>query len=73
MAVTATPGRYQCAEIETIARGRGSERPIAAQASVVALRVIAFTGLPWPKKIAGIVVMAPCYPTCPLRITDQRA
>src|SRR6185436_10357387 len=55
MAVTQVPGRYQCAETATTARGRGSARPMAAQASVYALRSMAFIGLPCPKKKAGIV------------------
>src|SRR4051812_9686617 len=54
VAVTRVPGRYQCAETATIARGRGRARPRAAQASVYALRWIAFIGLPCPKKKAGM-------------------
>src|SRR6188474_1695551 len=55
MAVTQVPGRYQCAETATTARGRGSARPMAAQASVYVLRWMAFMGLPCPKKNAGMV------------------
>jgi hypothetical protein len=63
IAVTATPGRYQCADTETIARGRGIAFPIAAHPSVYELRVIAFIGVPCPKNIAGMDVgMTGCYP-----------
>jgi uncharacterized protein len=60
VAVTAVPGWHQCAETTRIARGRGTERPIALQASVYRLVSIAFMGLPWPKKIAGSA-MAPAW------------
>jgi dihydroflavonol-4-reductase len=45
---------YQCAEIATIARGRGSDAPSAFQSSVHLLVTSAFIGLPWPMNSAGI-------------------
>src|SRR5688500_12405322 len=61
MVVTSVPGRYQCAETHTIARGRGMLRPSARQPSVQALVCNAFIGLPWPKKIAGMRMAAGAY------------
>ena len=58
IAVTATVGTYQCAETIRMARGRGKEAPMARQASVYRLRSSAFMGLPWPRKAAGMWVMA---------------
>jgi hypothetical protein len=46
MAVTAVPGKYQCAETQRIARGRGIDRPIRDQASVYSFRASAFKGFP---------------------------
>jgi hypothetical protein len=51
--VTPVAGTYQCADTQTIARGRGSSAPMRRQASVYGLVDTAFIGLPWPKKIAG--------------------
>ena len=45
---------YQWAEIIRIARGRGTLAPNARQASVYRLRSIAFMGVPWPRKAAGM-------------------
>ena len=61
-AVTPVPSVYQCAEIATIARGRGSEAPSAFQSSVHLFVTSAFIGLPWPMKSAGIrsVTKASC-------------
>src|SRR5687768_8274754 len=53
-AVTAVAGRYQCAEMQRIALGRGRAVPIADQPCVQAFLPIAFIGLPWPKNSAGI-------------------
>jgi hypothetical protein len=55
MAVTIVPGKYQCAETQSTARGRDSVAPILAQDCVYSLRASAFIGLPCPKKMAGIV------------------
>src|SRR5262245_28151979 len=54
MPVTQVPGTYQWAETARIALGRGIVRPIRAQASVKGFLSMAFVGLPWPKKIAGM-------------------
>src|SRR5262252_4747158 len=53
MAVTAVPAMYQCAEIESTARGRGSFAPSAAQPRVQAFVCSAFIGLPCPRNSAG--------------------
>src|ERR1700758_2540180 len=53
MAVTAVAATYQCAEIASTARGRGSAAPSAAQARVQALACSAFIGLPCPRNTAG--------------------
>jgi hypothetical protein len=52
----ATAGMYQCAEMQRMTFGRGTDRPIAAQPSVQVFRVIAFIGFPCPKKMAGIAL-----------------
>jgi hypothetical protein len=49
-AVTSVAGGYQCAETQRIAFGRGIVSPIVRHPSVYAFDVIAFIGLPWPKK-----------------------
>src|SRR5690606_6383163 len=54
IAVTAVALTYQCADTTRIARGRGTEAPNVRHASVKRLRSIAFIGLPWPRKAAGI-------------------
>ena len=54
MAVTFVPGSYQCAEIITIALGRGSAAPSADHDSVNLFCEIAFMGLPWAKKMTGM-------------------
>jgi aryl-alcohol dehydrogenase-like predicted oxidoreductase len=51
--------------MQTIARGRGMDRPMDAQAAVQGLVWIAFIGLPWPKKIAGIRMAAKYAPRKP--------
>jgi hypothetical protein len=48
IAVAATPGTNQCAEIIAMLRGRGSEAPSARHARLYGVSVIAFIGLPWP-------------------------
>src|SRR5260370_9666381 len=53
--VTAVSETYQCAEMQRIALGRGSDLPILLQPSVYWLRSRAFIGFPCPRKIAGIV------------------
>src|SRR5262245_3255924 len=53
VAVTRVPGRYQWADTQTTARGRGRVTPSARQAREYALSWIAFIGLPWPRKRAG--------------------
>ena len=54
MAVTEIPGMNQCAEMESIARGRGRLAAMADHALVYAFDSKAFIGLPCPKKIAGM-------------------
>src|SRR5690349_3975860 len=54
-AVTAVPGRYQCAETHSTARGRGRSFPRLAQPRVQLFSWMAFIGFPCPKKIAGIL------------------
>jgi hypothetical protein len=54
IAVTAVAGRYQCADTDRIAFGRGSAAPSAAQPEVHAFFCRAFIGLPWPKNTAGM-------------------
>src|SRR5665213_629901 len=54
IAVTATPGINQCAEIIRIARGFSMEAPTEAHARVYWLDVSAFIGFPCPKKIAEV-------------------
>src|ERR1044072_3201653 len=54
IAVTAVAPKYQCAEMERIARGRGRCRPKARHASVKPFDSSVFIGLPWPMKRAGI-------------------
>ena len=54
LTVTSVPGTYQCAEIETMAFGLAVCSPMRRHASVKGLWLMAFIGLPWPKKIAGI-------------------
>ena len=51
---------YQCAEITRIARGRGTERPKSAHASVYLLGRTACIGLPCPMNAAGIRVVMSC-------------
>jgi hypothetical protein len=46
VAVIAVPGKYQCAETDSTARGRGTRWPIAAQPRVQSLTWSAFIGLP---------------------------
>jgi hypothetical protein len=53
--VTATPGIYQCADMQRIGLGLGIKSPISAHASVYPFVAMAFIGLPWPKKIEGIL------------------
>src|SRR6185503_11541743 len=54
-------GRYQCAETQSTARGRGRSLPMDAQPSVQGLWISAFIGLPCPKKMAGIGFVMRCY------------
>src|SRR5688500_4648000 len=54
IAVTKVAGRYQWAETQTTARGRGMSLPMDAQPCVQTLCVSAFIGLPCPKKMAGM-------------------
>src|SRR5690349_3706822 len=54
IALTSVAGKYQCADTQTIARGRGIDLPIMAQPLVQSFCWSAFIGLPCPKKIAGI-------------------
>ena len=44
------------ADIESTAAGSGTANPQAAQAFVKSLSARAFMGLPWPKKMAGMVL-----------------
>ena len=62
IAVMAVACTNQCAETTRMARGRGTDRPNARQASVYRLRSSAFIGLPWPKNAAGMTLMeaSPC-------------
>ncbi len=53
IAATAVPGRYQCADTDSTARGRGRRRPSAAQARLQSLSNRVFIGLPCPRKIVG--------------------
>src|SRR5688572_2199464 len=57
--VTAVPGAYQCAETDRMAFGGVMLLPMRRHPSVQALLAMAFIGLPWPKKIAGITVACP--------------
>ncbi|MEO7062951.1 MAG: hypothetical protein ABI082_04150 [Dokdonella sp.] len=55
--VTPVPGTNQCAEMARIAFGLDTCAPMRRQASVYELLITAFIGLPWPKKIAGNVLV----------------
>src|ERR1051326_3645624 len=58
MAVTAVAPKYQCAEITSSARGRGSCCPNARHAFVYPFVSSVFIGLPWPTNKAGSLVIA---------------
>ena len=53
IAVTAVYGTYQCADIDSTARGFAIDVPMLRQARVYALSARAFMGLPCPTKMAG--------------------
>src|SRR5688500_3011304 len=64
IAVMRVPGRYQWADMHTIAFGFAVSRPIRDHASVNEFCWIAFIGFPWPKKMAGMR-MRGSYPALP--------
>src|SRR5438046_6429455 len=73
IAVTSVAGRYQWAETQTMAFGRGRDLPISAQAAVVAFRSMAFIGFPCPKNMVGILTPARRATFAPARDRSRRA